>query len=57
MDLLNHRDGGVVLGIRFPPFSFTVYINTIETIRGCVSLKKYNYQTVEVTVTSKEENS
>jgi hypothetical protein len=37
----------------FPPFSFT------ETVRGCVSLKKYKSQgvTVEVTVNNMEENS
>ncbi len=37
----------------FPPFSFT------ETVRGCMSLKKYKSQgkAVEVTVNSREENS
>jgi len=55
MDFLNHKEGG-----RFPPFSFTVYINwTLEAVRGCVSLKKYKSQgkAVEVTMNSKEENS
>jgi hypothetical protein len=44
----------------FPRFSFTVHSNwTVETLRGCVSLKKYKSQgkTVEVTVNSKKENS
>jgi hypothetical protein len=44
----------------FHPFSFTVYSNcTLETGRGCVSLKKYKSQgkAVEVTVNSKEESS
>jgi hypothetical protein len=41
MDLWNHRDGKY----GFPPFSFTVYSNWIvETVRGCVSLKKYKSQ-------------
>ncbi len=43
----------MVFLIRFPPFSFT------ETVKGCVSLKKYKSQSkaVEVTVNNKEENS
>jgi hypothetical protein len=44
----------------FPPFSLTVYNNwTVETVRGCMSLKKYKLQgkAVEMTVKSKEENS
>jgi hypothetical protein len=42
----------------FPPFSYTVYSN-IETVRGCVSLKKYKSQckALEVTLNSKGENS
>jgi hypothetical protein len=41
MDFLNHKEGGMVpkgRGYGFPPFSFT------ETVRGCVSLKKYKSQ-------------
>jgi hypothetical protein len=53
MDFLNHMEGGYgfLSGIR--PVSFT------ETVRGCVSLKKYKSQdkAVEVTVNKKEENS
>jgi hypothetical protein len=59
MDFLNHREGGI-FSAGFPPFSFAVYNNcTVETVRGCVSLKKYKSQdkAVEVTVNSKEENS
>jgi hypothetical protein len=44
----------------FPPFSFKVDSSGgVETIRGCVSLKKYKSQgkIVEVTVNTKEENS
>ncbi len=50
MDFLNHRERGPLSG--FPPFYFT------ETVRGCVSLKKYKSQgkAVEVTVINKEEN-
>ncbi len=43
----------------FPPFSFTMYSNwTVETVRGCVSLKKYKSQgkAVELTLNSNEEN-
>jgi hypothetical protein len=43
----------------FHTFFFTVHNNrTLETIRGCVSLKKYKSQgkAVQVTVNSKEEN-
>ncbi len=44
----------------FPSFSFTAHSNwTVETVIGCVSLKKYKSQgkAVDVTVNSKEENS
>ncbi len=60
MDFLNQREGGFLSGL--PPFSFTVYCTVTElydTVRGCVSLKKYKYQgkAIELTVNSKEENS
>ncbi len=53
MDFLIHEKGEWFYISGFPPFSFT------ETVRGCVSLKKYKYQgkAVEVTVNNKEENS
>ncbi len=60
MDFLNHREGGMVFLLGFPPFSLTVYSNwTVEIVRGCVRLKKYKSQgkTVEVTVNCKKENS
>ncbi len=60
MDFLNHREGGVVFYQVFHLFSFTVYSNqALETVRGCVSARKYKSQgtAVEVTVNSKEENS
>jgi hypothetical protein len=39
MDFFNHREVGIVFLIRFSPF--TVYSKlTLETLRGCVSLKK-----------------
>jgi hypothetical protein len=53
VDFLNHKGGnGFLTG--FPPFSLTV-----ETVRGCVSLKKEKPQgkPVELTVNTKEENS
>jgi hypothetical protein len=42
MDLLNHGAGGVVFFIRFSSFLlYSVhYKEQVETIRGCVSLKK-----------------
>ncbi len=58
MDFLNHREGEYGFLSGFPPFSFTVYNNsTVETVRGCVSLKKLKSQgkAPEVTVISKEE--
>jgi len=57
MDFLNHGKGdGFLSG--FPPVSFTVYSNwTLETVRGCVSLKKCKSQGKAVEVNSKEENS
>ncbi len=41
MDLLNHREGGMVLYQVFllSPLQCTV-AGTVETVRGCVSLKK-----------------
>jgi hypothetical protein len=43
MDFLNHKKEGMVFLSGFPSLSFKVY-NTvaepIETVRGCVSLKK-----------------
>jgi hypothetical protein len=38
MDFLKHRVGGYGFISGFPPISFT------ETVRGCVSLKKYESQ-------------
>ncbi len=39
MDFLNHREGDFLSG--FPPFACTVYSNwPLETVRGCVNLKK-----------------
>ncbi len=54
MGFLNHWEGFLS---GFPPFSYTEYSNwTVETVRGCVSLKKYKSQgkAVEVTVNSKK---
>jgi hypothetical protein len=60
VDFFNHRDGGVVLYQFFllSPLQCTVQQCTIETVRGCVSLKKYKSQckAVDVTLNSKEEN-
>ncbi len=58
MDFLNHREGpkrGYGFPTGFPPFFFT------ETVRGCVSLKKWKSQArqskaVEVTGNNNEEN-
>jgi hypothetical protein len=58
MNFFTHRKGGILLC--FPPFSFAMYSNgTLDTVVGCVSLKKYKSQgkAVEMTVNSKEENS
>jgi hypothetical protein len=58
MEFLKGRGFGFLSG--FPPFSSTVYSNgTVETVGGCVSLKKKKTRgkAVEVTVNSKEENS
>ncbi len=55
MDFLNQREGGKVFY-----FFFTVYSScTVETVWGCMSLKKQKSQdkAVEVTVNSKAENS
>jgi hypothetical protein len=38
MDFLNQRETGMVVLSGFSPFSFT------ESVRGCVSLKKYKFQ-------------
>jgi hypothetical protein len=60
LNFLNNREGGIVFYQVSLPFNFTVYINsTVETVRGCVSLRKYKSQgkAVEVTVNTKEENS
>ncbi len=40
MDLLNHREGGVVFCQVFFFLLYSVQLCTIETVRGCVSLKK-----------------
>jgi hypothetical protein len=56
MDFLNHRKGlyGFLSGFLLSPLQCTV-----ETLKGCVSLKKFKSQgkAVELTVNSKEENS
>jgi hypothetical protein len=58
MDFLNHGGGGMV-SIRFSSFLLTVYSScNVETVRGCVSLKKRNLKAIcrlEVTLNSKEE--
>ncbi len=57
MDFLNHREG-VWFSIRFSSFLlYSVQYRTIETVRGCLSWKKYKSQgkAAEVTVNSKEE--
>ncbi len=55
MDFLNHRVG--TISIQFS--SFLLFSDTVETVRGCVSLKKYNSQgkAVEMTLNSMKENS
>jgi hypothetical protein len=53
VDFLNHREGDMVSLSGISIFSFTVYSNgTVETGRGCVSLKKKKSKgkTVKVTV-------
>jgi hypothetical protein len=51
MDFLNHMEWFLT---DFPPFSFTVYKSrTVETVRGCVSLKKYNSRAKAEGVTKK----
>ncbi len=52
MDFLNHREEGVV-------FYQVFLLSPLETVRVCISLKKYKSQdkAVEVTMNSKEENS
>ncbi len=56
MDFLNHRVGGMVFYqlILLSPLQCTV-----ETVRGCVSLKKKNsqYKAVKVNLNSKEEKT
>jgi hypothetical protein len=60
MDFLNHREGGVIFCqvLLLSPLQCTV-THFIETVRGCVSLKKrkYQFKAVEMTLNSKEENS
>ncbi len=56
MDFLNHREGGMIF---YQVFLLSPLQCTVETVRGCVSLKKYKSQgkAVKVTVNSKEESS
>ncbi len=57
LDLLDQREKGYGFLSGFPPFSFTVFSNwTVETVRGCVSLKKQKSEGKAVEVNSKEEN-
>ncbi len=55
MDFLNHREGGLDF---YQVFLLSPLHCTVETVRGCVSLKKLKSsgKTAEVTVSSKEEN-
>ncbi len=58
MDFLNHREGDTVFYQVFfrSPLQCTVTELYIETVRGCVSLKKKSQgKAVEVTVNNKEE--
>jgi hypothetical protein len=59
MNFLNHGEGGMVFYQVFRLSSlYSVYSNCIvETVRGCVSLKKYKSQgkAVEVTENSSKE--
>ncbi len=57
MDFLNHREGGMVFYQDFLLTPLQCTVTELETVRGCVSLKKYKSQdkAVEVTVNSKEE--
>ncbi len=56
MDFLNHRKGDMI-------FSQVIFLSPlqckVETVRGCVILKKQKSQgkAVEVTLNSKQENS
>ena len=56
MDFFNHRVGGMVF---YQVFLLSPLQCKVETVRGCVSLKKWKSQgkAVEVTVNNKEENS
>ncbi len=56
MDFLKHREGGMVF---YQAFLLSPLQCTVETVRGCVSLKKYKSQgkAIEVIVNSKEEHS
>jgi hypothetical protein len=60
MDFLNHRERGAVF-YQFFLLSLLhcTLTRTVETVRGCVSLKNLKSQgkAVEVTLNSKEENS
>ncbi len=53
MDFINHREGGMFSTI------LLYRVRAVETVRGCMSLKKQKSQgkAVEVTSNSKEENS
>ncbi len=59
MDFLNHREGGMVVYQDFLLSPLHCRVTELETVRGCVSLKKDKSQgkAVDVTVNSKEENS
>ncbi len=52
MDFLNHSEGGLAF------YQVFLLSPLAETVRGCVSLKKYKSQgkDVEVTVNNMEEN-
>jgi hypothetical protein len=59
MDFLNHRKGVKVFYQVFLLSPLKCTVTELETVRGCMSLKKYKSlsKAVDVTVNSKEENS
>jgi hypothetical protein len=56
MDFFNHREGGMVF---YQVILLSPLQCTVETVRGCVSLKKKNsqYKAVKVNLNSKEEKT